>query len=120
MSEWMVPSRSVAEGVERNRVFHMRVAEIAGNSRMARVMSDVLDALGRLAVVDLDKRMTGESWTTEHLAIVDALAEHDPVKAAAAARETFEPDDGILLRRTRADLSRIVDEIHGAGGEGRR
>jgi DNA-binding GntR family transcriptional regulator len=108
----------VAQAIERNKRFHLRVAEIAGNSRMTRVMADVLDALGRLAVIDLRQRRTGESWTSEHLAIVEAIAQHDPVRAAEVVRDTFEPDEGLLLKRTRADLSRVVDEIHGVGRMG--
>ena len=105
----------VAEAIERNKRFHLRVAEVAGNSRMTRVMSEVLDALGRLAVIDLRQRRTGESWTAEHLAIVEAIAAHDPVRAAQVVRDTFEPDEGMLLKRTRADLSNVIDQI-GLGG----
>jgi DNA-binding GntR family transcriptional regulator len=106
----------IAAAIERNKQFHLRVAAIGGNTRMTRVMSDVLDALGRLAIVDLERRRTGESWTAEHLGIVDAIASHDPQRAAQAARATFEPDEGMLLKRTRTDLTRIVQEIHGTGG----
>jgi DNA-binding GntR family transcriptional regulator len=108
--------QGVARAIDRNKRFHLRVAEIAGNSRMTRVMSEVLDALGRLAVIDLSQQRTGESWTAEHLAIVEAIAQRDPVRAAQVVRDTFEPDEGMLLKRTRADLSRVVDEIHGMGG----
>jgi DNA-binding GntR family transcriptional regulator len=107
----------VALAIERNKRFHMRVAELGGNARMTRVMSEVLDALGRLAMLDLERERTGESWTAEHLAIVDAIAAHDPVRAAAAARATFEPDEGMLLKRTRTELTRIVEEIHRTGGD---
>jgi DNA-binding GntR family transcriptional regulator len=105
----------VSRAIERNKRFHLRVAELGGNTRMTRVMADVLDALGRLAVVDLQRRRTGESWTTEHLEIVEAIASHDPVRAAEAARATFEPDEGMLLKRTRTDLTRIVEEINAGG-----
>jgi DNA-binding GntR family transcriptional regulator len=107
----------VLVAIERNKRFHLRVAEIGGNARMTRVMSEVLDALGRLAIVDLERRRTGESWTAEHLEIVESIACHDPVRAAEAARATFEPDEGMLLKRTRTELTQIVEEIHrGAHG----
>jgi DNA-binding GntR family transcriptional regulator len=102
--------------IERNKRFHLRVAELGGNARMTRVMSDVLDALGRLAMLDLQRGRTGESWTAEHLGIVEAIAARDPVRAAATARATFEPDEGMLLKRTRTELTRIVEEIHRTGG----
>lgn len=101
----------LAAAIERNKCFHLRIAEIAGNARMARIMSELLDALGRLATIELRKRRTGESWTTEHLAIVDAIASHDPQRAAQAVRETFEPDEGILLKRARADVSRLASRM---------
>jgi DNA-binding GntR family transcriptional regulator len=107
--------RGIAEAVERNKRFHLRVAEFAGNSRMTRVMSEVLDALGRLAVIDLREGPTGASWSAEHLAIVAAIADHDPVRAAQVVRDTFAPDEGMLLKRTRTELSNVIDRI-GPGG----
>lgn len=102
---------ALAEAIERNKRFHLGIAECGGNVRMTHVMSDVLDALGRLAIIDLQRRRSAESWTAEHLTIVDAIASRDPVRAARAARATFEPDEGLLLKRTRADLTRIVEEV---------
>ena len=64
--------------VELNKAFHLRIAQLSGNARMARLMSEVLDVLGRLALVDLRHYRSVDSWRTEHLRIVDALAARDP------------------------------------------
>jgi DNA-binding GntR family transcriptional regulator len=55
-----------------------RVAQLSGNDRMMRLMSEVLDVLGRLALVDLRRYRSVESWRMEHLGIVDALETRDP------------------------------------------
>lgn len=103
----------VVRAIERNKRFHLRVAEIGGNGRMTRAMSEALDALGRLAILDLQRGRRVESWTAEHLGLVDAIATRDPVCAAEAVRTTFAPDQGLLLKHTWSDLTRVVDEIHG-------
>jgi DNA-binding GntR family transcriptional regulator len=101
----------VAQAIARNKRFHLRVAELGGNARMTSVMSAVLDALGRLAIIDLHDGRTGADWTAEHLSIVDGIASRDVVHAAQAARDTLDPEEGLLLKRTRTELARIVDEI---------
>ena len=106
---------SFGPAIERNKNFHLRICEIAGNARMTRAMAEALDALGRMALVDLKRRLTGESWTSEHLAIVEAIATRDPGVAAAAVRATFEPDVGPLLTQTRADISAIVNAAYRNG-----
>ncbi len=104
---------SVSQAIEGNKRFHLRITEIGGNARITRTMSEVLDALGRMALLDLQRRHTGESWTCEHLGIVDAIATGDPAQASAAVLKTFEPDEGIRLNRTRADISEITDAVYG-------
>ncbi len=105
----------VLRAVEFNKRFHLRAAEIGGNGRMTRAMSEALDALGRLAMLDLQRGRTVESWTEEHLGIVKAIETRDPVRAANAVRATFEPDQGLLVKRTWSDLTHVFDDIHGTG-----
>jgi DNA-binding GntR family transcriptional regulator len=109
---------SVTDAIDRNKQFHVLVCEVAGNGRITRAMSEALDALGRMAVLDLQKRRTGESWTAEHLVIVDAIASGDPARAAAAARATFEPDEGVGISRTRADITEIAAAVYASEGDG--
>jgi DNA-binding GntR family transcriptional regulator len=72
----------------------------------------VLDVLGRLALVDLRRFRSVESWRTEHLEIVDALAARDPAAAAEAVRASFEHDAGLLPGGSRADLAHLLSEVH--------
>jgi DNA-binding GntR family transcriptional regulator len=102
----------VARAIEANKEFHLAVAEAAGNPRFVRILTDVLDALGRLAIFDLRYWRTPATWRAEHLAITEAIAARDPVRAAAIDRATFDPDEGLLLRRTRDDIGQLLRDVH--------
>lgn len=107
-------AEGLARAIEVNKQFHLEITRLAGNDRLTRIMGELLDALGRLALLDLRYRRTPESWRDEHLTIIDAIASHDPVRTASVIRETFKPDEGLLLRRTRADVTRLLRDVHRA------
>ena len=102
----------LARAIELNKAFHLRIAQLSGNARMARLMSEVLDVLGRLALVDLRHYRSVESWRTEHLRIVDALEARDPAAAAKAVRASFEHDAGLLPGGSQGDLARLLSAVH--------
>lgn len=104
----------VARVIQANKDFHLKLAEIAGNPRLVRILAEVLDALGRLALFDLRYWRTPETWRDEHLAITEAIAARDPVRAAAVVRATFESDEGLLLRRTRQEIAELLGQINRA------
>lgn len=108
----------LARVIELNKAFHLRIAQLSGNARMARMMSEVLDALGRLALVDLRHYRSVESWRAEHLRIVDALEARDPAAAAEAVRASFEHDAGLLPGRSHGDLARLLGVVHLGALEG--
>jgi DNA-binding GntR family transcriptional regulator len=98
----------LARAIELNKSFHVLIAHASGNGRLARVMADLMDALGRLVRVDLRTRTSAAAtWRIEHEEILAALEARDPDRAAAAARESFQRDEGLLLARARDDLGRI-------------
>jgi DNA-binding GntR family transcriptional regulator len=105
----------IARAIQANKAFHLAVAEVAGNPRYVRILADVLDALGRLAMFDLRYWRTPGTWRDEHLAITEAIAAHDPVRAAAVDRATFGPDEGLLLRRTRDEIGELLRSINQVG-----
>jgi DNA-binding GntR family transcriptional regulator len=99
---------ALAQAIELNKSFHVLVAQASGNGRLARVMADLMDALGRLVRVDLRTRTSAAAaWRLEHREILAALEARDPDRAAAAVRESFQRDEGLLLARARDDLGRI-------------
>ena len=103
------PSESaLVHAIELNKAFHVGIAEASGNGRLARVMSDLMDALGRLVRVDLRTRTSAAAtWRFEHHQILAALEARDPERAAEAVRESFLRDEGLLLARARDDLARL-------------
>jgi GntR family transcriptional regulator, rspAB operon transcriptional repressor len=109
----------LARAIELNKEFHLRIAQISGNARMVRMMSEVLDVLGRLALVDLRQYRSVESWSAEHLGIVDALAAHDPAAAAEAVRASFDHDAGLLPRGSHANLAQLLSAVHPSQGNSR-
>jgi DNA-binding GntR family transcriptional regulator len=99
---------ALAHAIELNKAFHVRIAEASGNGRLARVMSDLMDALGRLVRVDLRTRTSAAAaWRSEHQQILAALEAGDPDRAAEAVRDSFQRDEGLLLARARDDFGRV-------------
>ena len=100
---------ALARAIELNKAFHVRIAEASGNGRLARVMSDLMDALGRLVRVDLRTRTSAAAtWRSSTMQILAALEARDPDRAAEAVRESFQRDEGLLLARARDDLGPAV------------
>lgn len=106
------PEDGLARAIQRNKQFHQAVAEVAGSPRLTRILTDLLDALGRLAIFDLQYWRTPDTWRAEHIAITAAIASRDPAHAAAVDRATFDPDEGLLLRRTRTDIGHLLEAVH--------
>src|SRR5579884_2200332 len=86
LAEFKGDDGDVTGAIQANKDFHLAVAGVAGNPRLVRLLGDVLDALGRLASFDLRYWRTPETWRAEHLAITDAIAARDPVRAAEVDR----------------------------------
>lgn len=100
---------ALVEAIELNKRFHVLIAEASGNVRLARVLSDLLDALGRLVLVELrTRRGSARTWRDEHEEIFAALEARDPDRAFAVVRETFQSDEGLLFARARDDLDRVL------------
>jgi DNA-binding GntR family transcriptional regulator len=102
----------LADAIQLNKQFHQAVAEVAGSPRLVRILTDLLDALGRLAIFDLQYWRTPDTWRSEHIAITAAIATRDAAHAAAVDRATFDPDEGLLLRRTRTDIAQLLATVH--------
>jgi DNA-binding GntR family transcriptional regulator len=103
---------SFVRAIEQNRAFHVRIAEISGNQRLAKMMADLLDDMKRLTYVELRTEHTEPDWQEEHEAIVGALERRDPSLAARIVRGTFHHDAGLLPSRARNELSRLLEDMH--------
>jgi DNA-binding GntR family transcriptional regulator len=98
--------------VERNRQFHLAIANASGNARLAKIMADLMDDIKRLLYAELRTEHTEGDWREEHSAIVDALQRHNPADAAAAVRATFAKDVGLLPLRAKAELTSLLEEVN--------
>lgn len=106
---------SSIRAIEHNRAFHVRIGEISGNQRLAKIMADLLDDMKRLTYVELRTEHTELDWQQEHENIVGALQRRDPRMAAEIVRGTFHHDAGLLPSRARAELARLLNEMDEPG-----
>ena len=104
-------AESFARAVERNRAFHVRIAEASGNSQLAHVMADLMDSFTRLNYVQLGDAHTATSWRDEHLDIIAALERHDPTLATQTVRASFQRDHGLPLLRAQMDLAGVLEVV---------
>jgi DNA-binding GntR family transcriptional regulator len=75
---------------DRNVVLHRRIAEIAGHATAARLISTLKSQLVRFQYRTILLPGRSERSFAEHVAIVDAVARHDPDQAEAAMRTHLE------------------------------
>src|SRR5262249_13668396 len=74
--------------IESDRRFHVAIAELTGNTLLARLVGDLFDGRHGAITSRMSRRAeTARSWQTafdEHEAIYSALEQRDPQEAAAA------------------------------------
>ncbi len=76
--------------VEYNRAFHNRLAELAGNARMRKQLSDLIDEMERavlLSMSNIKKSGNPQSVVNEHAKIIDALQARQPKVAQRLAEK---------------------------------
>lgn len=71
--------------LEANTAFHVAVAELAGNRRLARTLARLLDEAARMLVLGLSARDRTGEMRTEHGTLIAALVAGDGCAAAEAA-----------------------------------
>lgn len=102
---------NILHAVERNRAFHIGIAQISGNERLTKIMADLLDDMSRLTYVELRTTRAEADWDEEHAAILDALERRDPMLAARVVRATFQRDAGLMHARAKEELVRLLAEM---------
>lgn len=73
--------KSYFDFLNQNTEFHLLVAHISANGRLARQISNVLDELMRVFHLGLDLRDSAEEMRDEHIALAAALSARDGNKA---------------------------------------
>jgi DNA-binding GntR family transcriptional regulator len=71
--------------LEANRAFHVAVAELSGNRRLARILGRLLDEATRMLVLGLARRDRTGEMRAEHGALIAALVAGDGDEAARLA-----------------------------------
>ncbi|MFN6999040.1 MAG: FCD domain-containing protein [Elioraea tepidiphila] len=71
--------------LEANRAFHVAVAELSGNRRLARILGRLLDEATRMLVLGLARRDRTGEMRAEHGALIAALVAGDGEEAARLA-----------------------------------
>ncbi len=95
-----------------NRSFHVAVAELAGNQRLARQVGRLLDEATRMLVLGLSTRDRSREMAHEHHALVAAMAAHDAESAARIMHEQVAASrDMVLAALTGPRSPLVVSEV---------
>ncbi|WP_116953507.1 GntR family transcriptional regulator [Jiangella endophytica] len=73
-----------------NREFHVRLAEAAGNHRLARSIRTLLEEMQRLFFLSLTVKDTSSEQVHEHLDLYDAIASGDAARARKISADQIE------------------------------
>jgi DNA-binding GntR family transcriptional regulator len=89
-----------------NRAFHVAIAEMAGNARLARQIGRLLDESTRMLVLGLSMRDRSGEMAHEHRALIEAMAEGAAEAAGAIMRAQIAASrDMVLASLTGPDSS---------------
>jgi len=95
--------------LDANRAFHVAVAALAGNGRMARQVGRLLDESTRLLVLGLSRRDRTGEMAQEHRDLIAAMAERRAEDAAAIMRDQVAASrDMVLAALTGPDAATVV------------
>ncbi len=91
-----------------NRDFHVAIAELAGNQRLARQVGRLLDESSRMLVLGLARRDRTREMAHEHQALLTALSEGDGPEAAAIMCEQVAASRAMVLAALTGPTSPLV------------
>ena len=99
---------SALEFLAANRQFHVTVAELAGNQRLARQIGRLLDEATRMLVLGLSTRDRSGEMAHEHHALIAAMAGHDAALAAQIMRDQISASRDMVLAALTGPRSSLV------------
>ena len=88
---------------EKNRAFHIGIAQAAGNGRLERMVTELIDQMERVSRLLMQNREAGAmKWEfaaddADHEAILDAIEQQDPAAAEQAARQHLETTQRMIV-----------------------
>lgn len=81
-----------------NAGFHLQIAEIAGNQRLADMISKVLDGLTRIFYVGLDLKDSAEEMRNAHIELASAILARDANEAERLVRQEIDASRERVLK----------------------
>jgi DNA-binding GntR family transcriptional regulator len=91
-----------------NRGFHVAVAELAGNQRLARQIGRLLDEATRMLVLGLSTRDRSGEMAHEHHTLLAAMTAHDAPLAAQIMRDQIAASRDMVLAALTGPRSALV------------
>jgi DNA-binding GntR family transcriptional regulator len=99
---------SALDFLDANRQFHVAVAELAGNQRLARQIGRLLDESTRMLVLGLATRDRSLEMAHEHGALIRAMIAHDQDEAARIMHEQITASRDMVLAALTGPRSTLV------------
>lgn len=90
--------------LEANRSFHMAIAEAAGNQRLVRTLSGLLDEMTRLVALGFGVQGVRPNIANDHVLLIDYLSAGDAAAAAEVARRHVETFREMTMEKVIASL----------------
>jgi DNA-binding GntR family transcriptional regulator len=91
-----------------NRGFHVAVAELSGNQRLARQVGRLLDEATRMLVLGLSTRDRSGEMAHEHHALIAAMAAHDAPRARQMMHDQIAASRDMVLAALTGSRSPLV------------
>jgi DNA-binding GntR family transcriptional regulator len=107
--------------LEANRSFHMAIAEAAGNSRLSRILSGLLDEMTRLVALGFGVQRVRPNIANDHNLLIEHLTSGDADAAELVARRHVETFRDMVMEKVIKSLRDSValmpvDAVFGAIG----
>lgn len=90
--------------LEANRSFHMAIAVAAGNQRLCRMLSGLLDEMTRLVALGFGVQGVRPNIENDHTAMIEHLVAGDAESAAVVARRHVETFRAMTMEKVIASL----------------
>lgn len=90
--------------LEANRSFHMAIAEAAGNQRLVRTLSGLLDEMTRLVALGFGVQGVRPNIANDHVLLIEYLSAGDGAAAAEVARRHVETFREMTMEKVIASL----------------
>lgn len=88
---------SIVRFLSANTIFHVTIARLSGNRRLAEMLRNVLEQLERVFHLGLAMSERAEEIVHEHKAVVEAIKLGDPEKAREAAVDQAHSSQAMVL-----------------------